>query len=293
MSLLKSLILGSSLVACLSVPGYAAAVAASNASPKPNLPNVLPTATKPVEIKRDVQSLGGKLGFKMNSLADSQEKSFQSTITGNILGKQRSLLDVNVRPDTDLLEGETEMYVGTIQVITTSGRFENGAYVAKVEIPPVTARIPAVTLPVGPLTVKIDAGFALEASLSASLRPEIAVPLQDSALSAEIVPHAKALGYLEGYVSLLVLRGGVGGEVTVIDTEAHLGARLSFNGARPLYYSYGHLTYLSGKVYGFADHFDVFKWRWKRFWKPTLYSWEGTCLNLTFNSESAGACPIL
>ncbi len=269
----KSLILSSSLLAFLSVPALA-------------------DSAKPIQLHRDVQALGGKTGFKMDSQADSGDKSLHSTILGNILGKSRSLLDVNVHPDTDLLEGETELYVGTIQVITSTGKFENGGYSAKVEIPPVTARIPALVLPVGPLTVKVDAGFALEASLAASLYPEYAVPIQDSAIRAELSPHAKALGFLEGYVSLLVIRGGVGGEVNVLDTDSHMGARIGFNGTPPLYYSYGYIDFLSGKIYGFADRFDVWKWRWSRFWKPTLYQWSGTCINLTLNSEHAGSCAL-
>ena len=257
-------------------------------------PSVIVTpATSPngIHLSRDVKALQGKTGFKLDTQADANDKSLNSSITGMILGKQRSLLNVTVQPTTDLLEGETELYVGSIQVVTSTGKFENGAYSANIAIPPVTARIPVVTLPVGPLTVKLNAGFSLEANLSAGLHPEFAVPIEDSALRAELSPQAKALGFLEGYVSLFILRGGVRGEVTVIDTDTHLGARIALNGTTPpLYYSFGYIDFLSGQVNGFADRFKVWGWRWSRFWQPTLYSWAGTCINLGKGSETVGPC---
>ena len=258
----------------------------------PDLPNLL-------TIERKTEAFHQNLGFKLTATPNLPQSGVDTALTGQILGQSRSLIQFNVHPSTDLSSAQSEVYVRGLQLLGPHGsgsdptgkiKFENGAFTTHVSLPPVTTRIPLVTLPVGPLLVRVAAGFALAGDLVASLAPQLGIPIQMSMVRANIDPSAQALGFIEGYASLVALRGGMGGEVNVLDAHASLQADLYLGNRPARFRSSGFLEFLNGEFYGFLDHFNLWKWKWTRFWKNTLFSWKGVCLDLNQKTDHAGKC---
>lgn len=235
--------------------------------------------------------LGRDLAVKNRYDTTASERGVETTTDVKFLGKNRTLLESNVEyipgeTTNDPGSAESDLYVGGMRVWTGKGRFEKGSFIYEGGIAPSQMAWPIVTYPLGPVLLQIDAGISYEVGVEARVTPFLSYPIEFSSIGASVKANASASGYVEGYANFLVVRGGVGGELTVLDGYGKVAADIYFNQKPVLNYA-GKLTLLQGRIYGFVDTFNVFGWKWKRWWNPTLFSWDGKCW--AFGGESCVA----
>jgi hypothetical protein len=206
-----------------------------------------------------------------------------------LFGKDRSVLEAQAGM-TDLLEGESDFYWGGFRVWSSQPEWKDGAFQIAAGLPTVSMRAPLVRLPVGPVTLSVDAGISAEADITAKIAPQISVPIQFTSVKGTLEPNVSASGFLEGYAQWLILRAGIGGELQLVRSDAKISAQVSFGAAPPKYAFEGFISLLAGKIYGFVDYFNVFGWKWKRALAPVFANWKGKCITLSQTLGGANPC---
>lgn len=181
---------------------------------------------------------------------------------------------------------KSDLYIHGTRVWSGSLRYEKGGVVYSGGIAPTQIPIPLFVYPLGPLVLEVDAGVEFEGMLEAALTPGLSYPLQDSSLDARLQARLSVAAYVEGYASIWVLRGGVGGRVNLIEGTTGIAAHLYFNGQKPSGQYLGKVNLLQGSVYGFVDTNLLFG-RWTRVLKKNFYHWNGLCY-----SFGADACAL-
>jgi hypothetical protein len=221
--------------------------------------------------------------------ATSDVAGLYAALSAMLFGKDRSILEAQASM-TDLLEGESDFYWGGFKVWSSSPEWKNGSFQIAAGLPTVSMRAPLVRLPVGPVTLAVDAGVAAEANITAKLTPLISIPIQFTSVRATLEPDVTASGFIEGYAKWLIIRAGIGGELQLVRTDAKLAGQVSFGAFPPSFSFDGFISLLAGKIYGFVDYFNVFGWKWKRALEPVFANWKGKCIVLTQTAGGADPC---
>jgi hypothetical protein len=224
--------------------------------------------------------------------AEESEDSagFYAVLNAMLLGKNRSILETQASV-TNNLEGETDFYWGGFRVWSAKPEWRDGAFRVSAGLPTVSMRAPIAAFPVGPLTVRLDVGVAAEAEIEASLKPLISIPIQFTSIRAALTPKAAAAGFIEGYAKFIAVRGGVGGSVELIRTNASIEGDVSLGGMPPVFTFDGYVSLLAGRIYAFVDYFNVFRWNWRRVLQPTIADWKGKCIDLSKGAKLEGGDP--
>lgn len=235
--------------------------------------------------------MGGALGAEFTAgvplTTGMSGQSVTSTATLQILGVSLPALEAVMGiPATADGTSYTEFYSFGKRVFSQSETFQmNGLLGATLGLAPAEIRVPFIVYPIGPLILEVDGGVRFEADLQGQLIPTILTPVINSMVDAKFTGTASGAGFVEGYAQLVAVRGGVGGQVNLLDGEANVDAVFSFNGAAPVVAISAIAEFLNGDLYAFFDVFNIFGWSWKRLWNHTLFEWNGICY-----SEGALSC---
>jgi hypothetical protein len=253
-----------------------------------NATTAITAATEPVPEENVIQHqqsapvLGKALSGELVAGAPAGLNEFMANMKVEVLGIQKSALQTTMNlPATPDGPGAIEYYSFGQRIFGDSTYFTNDGFLeAKAGIAPVEVRIPFVIYPVGPMTLNVAGGVRFQAEVDGQLLPTLWInPVSNSSIETKINASASGAGFIEGYASLIVIRGGVGGQLDLLDGQLALDADFFFNGA-PIRTSLSAMvTFLSGKLYAFADYFNIFKWSWDRFWEYDLFSWNGYCFS--------------
>lgn len=159
----------------------------------------------------------------------------------------------------------------------TSGGYNN----VKIGLAPTEIRVPFVIYAVGPLTLNVAGGVRFQANLDATLTPVLVLnSLKDSQLNVQLQALAEAGGFVEAYAALLIIRGGVGGQVDLIDGKLDVNGSVFFNGTKPNVLVDGIVQFFNGRIYAFLDIFGFLTFGWKRLIDHDLYNWKGICFSM-------------
>lgn len=225
------------------------------------------------------QALGGSLttGVQPNLATGTQQ--VVSTVILDILGAGLQALSALASPD-NTINGTTytEFYSFGKRVFSQDAFVNfNGNVNFSVGLAPAEIRVPLVIYPVGPVVVQIDGGARFQADVQGQLVPNLVIPLSLASIGIDLQAVADGAGFIEGYANLLVVRAGVGGQVDLVDAQANLNTRISFDGSPPYAGIDAMVTFLSGQFYAFLDLFELFGY--KRLLDYPLYSWNGYCFD--------------
>jgi hypothetical protein len=217
-----------------------------------------PAATQTVETKADVKMIGKSL----NALTARVESPND--------------LDMGGTTYTTVYSFGKRVFADAFTI--SSGGMNN----VKLGLAPTEVRVPFVVYPVGPLTLNVAGGARFQANLDATLVPELSYPvIKDSTLGVNLMAKAQAAGFVEAYASILILRGGVGGQVDLIDGHLDVNGRVAFNGKdKPVILVNGIVEFFKGRFYAFLDVFGFLKLGWKRLIDKDLYAWRGICYSM-------------
>lgn len=231
-----------------------------------------------IDAEQHTLVIGKKAGANFTAENLVGTTHIKASATVHILGAALQALVALSRPD-NTIGGTTYTEVYSFGRRVFDGSYlninENGAIV--VGIPPTQIRVPIVMYPVGPLLLEIDGGARFQARLSAQNMSTFVIPLELSTIGIDLQARAMAAGFIEGYAKFFVIRGGVGGQLDLIDARGSVAARFGFDGANPLVTASGMVEFLNGRLYAFLDVFLVWTFGWKRLLDYDLYSWNGYC----------------
>ena len=173
--------------------------------------------------------------------------------------------------------------------------FDTGKYSLKPGAREKLAKVAGILLAYPGLNIEVDGGFALGGNLNTDIALSVSegptgVP---SAVEATLGTSIQSAAFLSGSVSLVVIRGGLEGQLDVADGAVQTKADLYFGKIPPTFTATGHLGILAGQVSAFADYWGLFS-GWKHFWSATLFKWGGYCFNFNNGVKFAnGACAAL
>lgn len=124
-----------------------------------------------------------------------------------------------------------------------------------------------------PVAGIIPVGVSVKVGASASLKWEITgnvCSASDLFARGSIGPNVNAYASADAYLSLWVVRGGIGVTATILDTTFDLGVAVRYQGrTRSCVEAIVTVKPLSGTIYAYADRRN-WRWKWKRAWDGTL-----------------------
>lgn len=234
------------------------------------------------------QALGRALGAAFTAGTPEGSQTLQSASTLEILGASLQALNGSISiPNTPDAASTMEFYSFGKRIFSQTFYAQNdGLLGGKIGLAPAEVRVPLVTYPVGPLLLEIDGGVRFQADLEGHLTPTIIIPSTLSNITAELQADASGAGFIEGYAELLAIRGGVGGQVDLINASADATSEFFFDGGSPVTSVSAMVQFLAGSFYAFIDYFNVLQWSWSNLWNYDLYSWTGICY-----STGSLSCP--
>ncbi|MCM0606248.1 MAG: hypothetical protein KA715_09170 [Xanthomonadaceae bacterium] len=226
--------------------------------------------------------LGRAMGATTTSSAPEGLQRLKSSTALVVLGKIIPALQaIGGVPSLPNEPGTLEYYSFGKRIFAESSYSKgNGFLQAEVGLAPVEVRVPIIKYPIGPLVLGIDGGVRFQAQVRGQIQPTIWTnPVSNSIINMKISGNAAGQAFLEGSAQLVVLRGGLGGDVELIDGKIDLDSSFYFNGTSPQAQLSTLVQMMYGGFYAFADVFNVFGWKWKRFWKADLFTWKGKCFS--------------
>ncbi len=237
------------------------------------------------------QSQATFLGHTQNLMQANLSVGVAATPSATPAGGTAQTLSADqVQLTIDPTTAVNDLYIAGKRVWNGTFTQEAGSFVYRGGIAPTQIPFPLVLYPVGPLILEVDAGVSFSVNLVAKLTPGPGVlsassTASSSTAASDLAPvsvvaislDAAATGsaYIEGFAQVLVVRGGIGGQITVIDGSANVAADFFQNQAPKVQYV-GKLTLLSGHVYAFVDSNLLFG-KWKRWWSHDFFKWSGKC----------------
>jgi hypothetical protein len=244
-----------------------------------------PNTTAPT-VERETRMLGSKFGVTISTVANAAESGSATRIAATILGKKKSLVQAIVSASPDLSQGTRQTYVNGLQLGSLLGAIEQRDWNRKLTIPPLNINGTIVSIPIGPVEIAVKGGDALTGELDADLTLG-----SGQEVKATLDADVQSSGFVDGSVKLFVVRGGVGGQVEVVDGRFESKVDLALGQAPPVYYAQGKISALSGSVSAYADYYRLFG-GWKRFWNAMLYGWGGLCYDFDTRTQVGGKCAL-
>ncbi len=221
-----------------------------------------------------VPVLGTKMGATVQvrtTVSQQSETSVKLQAMGRVL---QALFALTTPPNTIDGVTYTEVYSFGKKVFSKSHYFYTDGTQFSVGLAPTQIRVPFIVYPVGPLTLHVDGGARFQANLSAKNMTNISFPIEYSEPGMQLSAVAGAAGFVEGYARLFIIRGGVGGQLDLVDARLDVNSRFSLKGEPTLVTASAIAQFLKGRLYAFLD-MGFFGWR--RLLDETLYAWNGYC----------------
>lgn len=255
------------------------------------------TPTSYFEKSQSTKVLGKALGADVTAGTPTDSSTVENTATLTVLGKSLEALSGTVAipntPDVPATGtvGSMEFYSFGKRVFSESFFESNtGILGGEIGLAPAEVRVPLVTYPVGPLLLEIDGGARFQAELQGHINPTIIFSgsgiSNQSTIGVTLSGNALGAGFLEGYATLFVVRGGLGGQVDLINATLNSTSTFFFDGGKPVTSISAMAQFMSGEFYSFLDYFNILAWSWSNLWTDTLYSWNGVCF-----STGSMTCP--
>jgi hypothetical protein len=241
-----------------------------------------PAATQTVETNANLTVIGHSLNA-LNARTESPASLTGNSGTGGTVGGCTTVdcVDIGGTAYTTVYSFGKAVLANAFSI--TSGGYNN----VKIGLAPTEVRVPFVVYAVGPLTLDVAGGVRFQANLDATLTPVLVMnDLKTSQLQVNLQALAEAGGFVEAYAALLVIRGGVGGQVDLIDGNLGVNGLINFDGSKPAVFVNGKVQFFNGRFYAFLDFFNLLNLGWKRLIDHTLYQWNGICYAM-----GAEACP--
>ena len=236
-------------------------------------------------------TLGKTTGASVSGGNPAATQTVETNANVTIIGKSLNALNARVEPPSTIDIGGTTyttVYSFGKAVLDNAFSISSGGYNnVKLGLAPTEVRVPFLIYAVGPLTLNVAGGVRFQADLDATLTPTIAFPLSGSSLAVQLSAQALAAGFVEAYAAIIIIRGGVGGQVDLIDGHLDVYGRVSFNGDKPVMLVNGIVQFFNGRFYAFLDIFGFLKLGWKRLIDKDLYVWNGICYSMGYLQ-----CPV-
>jgi hypothetical protein len=232
--------------------------------------------------------MGREMSGTLTAGTPQDLNQLQTAASTSVLGKILTPVQVFINPPMTI-GGTTyaEFYSFGSRV------FQGQAYYAHDGIMSMTAgllptevRVPIFAYPVGPLVLQVEGGVRAQANIEAKLTPTIMFPASASVLEAQLIANASAAGFVEGSAKLLFVRGGVGGELSLVDAKASVDSLFFFDGRKPASNISAYARFIQGKIYSFLDMLNIFVFGWSRMWETDYYKSQGYCV-----TKGYLACP--
>jgi hypothetical protein len=251
---------------------------------------LLPSTTAFAADSYVTQSYSSKtLGKTTSASVSGGNPAATQTVEANanvtLIGKSLNALNARTESPDSLEIGSTSyttVYSFGKAVFAKAFTISSGGYNnVKLGLAPTEIRVPFVIYPVGPLTLNVGGGVRFQANLDATLTPTLVLnDLKSSELQVQLMALAEAGGFVEAYAALLIIRGGVGGQVDLLDGHLDVNGKVAFNGDKPTMFINGIVKFFNGRFYAFLDIFGFLKLGWKRLIDHNLYSWNGICYSM-------------
>lgn len=233
-------------------------------------------AASSFEAGKAVNVMGSKMSAGVSAGVRSADQSV-SNLNLDAFGKTANALQTvstaNVNGTT-----YTEFYSFNKKIFSDASFVSNEGGTLRLGLAPTQIRAPLVVYPVGPLVLEADAGVRFQANLALENATVISIPIQYSEPGLKLSAVASAAGFVEGHANVLIIRGGVGGQVDLVDAHLDIHSRFMPEHKTATVEVSAIAQFLKGRFYAFLDVFGFLSAGWERFIDEDLYSWKGYCV---------------
>lgn len=243
------------------------------------LPAITANADTVYQEGKTVEIMGTEMGAQVSASTTGAQQSATALSLQSLGTMLQAFFALTNPPNTIDGVTYTEVYSFGKRVFTDSRylTFENGEL--RAGLAPTQIRVPVITYPIGPLTVNVDGGVRFQANLTARNATNISFPIEFSEPGLQLSAVAAGAGFVEGYASLFVVRGGVGGQLDLIDAKLDINTRFSLETQKTLLTVSAIVEFLKGRIYAFLDVGLSIFGGWKRLIDKDLYNWNGYCFS--------------
>lgn len=250
------------------------------------VPAPVDAAEPALNAEKEVKVLGTEMGGKVTATTLPGQASGTYFTLKSLGTAFRALFALTSPPNTIDGVTYTEVYSFGKRVFSNSHYFYTDGAQFSVGLAPTQVRVPVIAYPIGPVTVHVDGGARFQANLSAKNMTNISFPIKYSEPGIQLSANATAAGFIEGYASAIFIRGGVGGQLDLVDARVDINSRFSLEGKDTVITAAAVVHFLKGRLYAFLD-LGLFGWGLKRLIDHDLYTWYGYCF-----SAGSGQCPV-
>lgn len=240
-------------------------------------PSPLEASDTVYEAGKSVEVLGTEMGGKVQTTTTATNQ-VASAVTLTSLGTvMQALFSLTNPPNTINGTTYTEVYSFGKRVFSGASYSTTNNGQISVGLAPTQVRVPFVAYPIGPVMLEVDGGARFQANLTMNNMTNISIPIQYSEPGLQLSAKAGAAGFVEGYAKLFVVRGGVGGQLDLVDAQLDVNTKYNLEENKVSVTVAGIAQFLKGRIYAFADILGIFSWGWKRLIDHDLYNWNGYC----------------
>lgn len=235
----------------------------------------------------ETKTFGKTTGATVTAGNPDATQTIEATTDLKVIGKSLNAFSTLVESPNDIDIGGvtyTTVYSFGKRVFADAWTVSsNGTNNIRLGLAPTEVRLTFVKYPVGPVTLNVAGGTRFQAVLDTTLVPEVAFPIEDSSLGVNLMAMAQAAAFVEAYASILIIRGGVGGQVDVVDGNINVNGRVNFKpGMAPAIATGGIVHFFKGRFYAFLDLYGFIKLGWKRLIDKDIYTWQGFCFSVGY-----------
>lgn len=228
------------------------------------------------QASKGVKVLGSKVSAGVNAGVRQSNQSV-SNINLDAFGKPMNALQTVSTANVNGVT-YTEFYSFNKKVFSDASFVSNEGGTLKLGLAPTQIRAPLIVYPVGPIVLEADAGVRFQANLTLENATVISIPIEFSEPGLKLSAVAGGAGFVEGHANVLMIRGGIGGQIDLVDAHLDVHSRFMPEHNKASVEVSAIAEFLKGRFYAFLDIFGFLSLGWERFIDEDLYSWKGYCV---------------
>lgn len=236
-------------------------------------------------MEEGTEFLGRELSAEVSTASLPEESGTETTIHGTVLDRRKNVLRVSAAVDPDWTTAHTEVYVRGLQFSSIEVPLNLPGLHRQLTLAPIDVHAAILRYPIGPLVIGVDAGFTLGGELKFDIVPTVASPLENSSIRVDVEADAQSSAYAEGAATLLIFKGGLRGEVILVDAAVAFHYMRRFDGSAETQNLDGQIRLLSGAIFAFFDVAKLFGMQWTHLWTQDLLRWDGACFEFREDQE--------
>jgi hypothetical protein len=241
-------------------------------------------------VRESTKVLGRNTSITQTLSRPTEGQGARYRVDGEVLGRSVELLDASLKVQYEsgggsgvmpITTGIAEFEVGGKTIFSGSRSVRDGKVSFERQIPPTEQSRSLFHYSLGPVSVGLNAKVRYEGKLRAQASYTFEDGIDRPKGEAFVESDAGVVGTLDGSANLALVRGGVGGSLSLFEGVARVKSTVDPRKSLVPTLSYGGKASLfAGNGFAYLDTYRVLRGEWKRQRTWSLFQWKGRCWSL-------------